>query len=159
VLSAKPRVPAIEGWFSSEGEPALTGSRCRSCGTYAFPKEVLFCRNPECDGTEFEEVALTRRGKIWSYTNACYQPPEPYVAPEPYVPFCIAAVELPEEQMVVMGQVVSGVDVEDLSIGQEVELVVDLLYEDDDNQYLVWKWKPATEEEPTLAPTLRKLER
>jgi uncharacterized protein len=152
VLSAKPPVPAIEGWFSSEGEPTLIGSRCGSCGTYAFPREVLFCRNPECDGTDFEDVPLSRRGRIWSYTNACYQPPAPYVASEPFIPFCIAAVELPKEQMVVMGQVVSEVSIEDLSIGQEVELVVDLLYEDDDNQYLVWKWKPAGTAELAFAP-------
>jgi uncharacterized protein len=159
VLSAKSSVPAIEGWFSSEGEPALMGSRCRSCGTYAFPREVLFCRNPECDGAEFEDVPLSRRGRIWSYTNACYQPPAPFVASEPFVPFCIAAVELPKEQMVVMGQVVSGVEVEDLSIGQEVELTVDVLYEDDDNQYVVWKWKPTGTGKRAFAPTPRALER
>ena len=44
-----------------------------------------------------------------------------------------------------MGQVVPGVDVDDLSVGTEVELVVDVLYEDDDNEYLVWKWRPAAD--------------
>jgi hypothetical protein len=44
--------------------------------------------------------------------------------------------------MVVMGQVVPGVTVDDLSVGTEVELVVDVLYEDDDHEYLVWKWRP-----------------
>jgi uncharacterized OB-fold protein len=79
---------------------------------------------------------------VWSYTNACYQPPAPFVAREPYEPFAIAAVELEREQMVVMGQVVPGVGVDDLSVGDEVELVLDTLYEDDDNEYLVWKWQP-----------------
>ena len=27
-------------------------------------------------------------------------------------------------------------------MGTEVELVVDTLFEDDDNEYLVWKWRP-----------------
>jgi uncharacterized protein len=44
--------------------------------------------------------------------------------------------------MVVMGQLVPGVGVDDLSIGTEVELVTDVLYEDDDHQYMVWKWRP-----------------
>jgi hypothetical protein len=44
--------------------------------------------------------------------------------------------------MVVMGQVVPGIGVGDLSIGAEVELVTDVLYEDDDHRYLVWKWRP-----------------
>ena len=143
MASAKSRVPAVEGWFSAEGdEPALLGSRCRTCGTYAFPRETLFCRNPGCEGDGFDEVPLSRRGRVWSYTDARYTPPPPYVAADPYVPFCIAAVELAEEKMVVMGQVVSGVTVDDLSVGTEVELVVDVLYEDDDHEYLVWKWRP-----------------
>jgi len=142
MAQVKERIPAVEGWFSTGTDPALIGSRCRSCGTYAFPREALFCRNPACDGTDFEEVALSRRGKIWSYTDACYQPPVPYVAADPYVPFCIAAVELSEEKMVVMGQVLAGIGVEDLAIGQEVELVEDVLYEDEDHEYMVWKWRP-----------------
>jgi uncharacterized OB-fold protein len=102
----------------------------------------MFCRNPACDGTDFEEVPLSRRGRVWSYTDACYTPPVPFVAPDPYVPFCIAAVELAAEKMVVLGQVTAGVTVDELAVGTEVELVVDTLYEDDDHEYLVWKWRP-----------------
>lgn len=137
----KTRLPAVEGWFSLD-PPTLLGSRCTVCGTYAFPREAAFCRNPDCESTEFDEVPLSRRGTVWSYTDACYQPPAPYVAADPYEPFCIAAVELAAEKMVVMGQVVPGVAVADLAVGTEVELVLDTLYEDDDNQYLVWKWQP-----------------
>src|SRR5579875_1600281 len=129
---AKTRVPAVEGWFTlDDGAPALLGSRCTSCGTFAFPRESFFCRNPDCAGTEFEEVPLSRRGTVWSYTDARYEPPAPYVAADPYEPFCIAAVELAAEKMVVMGQVVPGVTVDQLSVRTEVELVVDTLYEDD----------------------------
>ena len=41
-----------------------------------------------------------------------------------------------------MGQVVPGVGVDDLRVGDEVELVLDTLYEDDEHEYLVWKWRP-----------------
>ena len=141
--SPKTSVPAVEGWFRiDDGEPALLGSKCQSCGTYAFPKEAFFCRNPACNSTSFDEVPLSRRGRVWSYTDAQYQPPVPYVAADPYKPFCIAAVELETEKMVVMGQVASDIGVDQLKIGTEVELVVDTLYEDDDNRYLVWKWRP-----------------
>ncbi|HVX19923.1 MAG TPA: OB-fold domain-containing protein [Acidimicrobiales bacterium] len=139
----KARVPALDGWFTmDEAAPALLGSRCTSCGTYAFPAEQSFCRNPRCESTEFDQVELSRRGRIWSYTDARYQPPPPYVAADPYVPFALAAVELADEKMVVMGQVVPGVSVDDLSVGDPVELVLDTLYEDDDHQYVVWKWRP-----------------
>ncbi|MHB8328438.1 MAG: Zn-ribbon domain-containing OB-fold protein [Acidimicrobiales bacterium] len=139
----KTRVPAVEGWFTLDADaPSLLGSRCRTCGTFAFPKESFFCRNPACDGTGFEEVALSRRGRVWSFTDARYQPPPPYMAADPYAPFCIAAVELAEEKMVVMGQVVADVAVADLTVGTEVELVLSTLYEDDEHEYIVWKWKP-----------------
>src|SRR5665647_2220468 len=61
--SAKTRVPAIDGWFTLDDDaPTLLGSRCTSCGTYAFPKETFFCRNPGCQGKEFAEAPLSRRG-------------------------------------------------------------------------------------------------
>ena len=141
------RVPAVEGWFTTGEDgraPALLGSRCDGCGTYAFPAEARFCRNPDCDSTSFSTVELSRRGRLWSYTDARYQPPPPYVAAEPYEPFCLAAVELAAERMVVMGQVVPGVSVDDLAVGDEVELVVDTLYTDaeEGTEHLVWKWRP-----------------
>ena len=81
---------------------------------------------------------------MWSYTDAQYAPPAPYVATsEPYTPFAIAAVELQAEGMVVMGQVATGYGVDDLEVGAPVELVVETLFEDDDHEYTVWKWKPA----------------
>jgi uncharacterized OB-fold protein len=139
----KARVPAVEGWFTlDESAPALLGSRCTACGTYAFPRAALGCGNPACEGSEVEEVALSRRGRIWSYTDARYQPPAPYVAADPYEPFALAAVELDAERMVVLGQLVPGTTVEDVSVGDEVELVLGTLYEDDDREVLVWQWRP-----------------
>lgn len=69
---------------------------------------------------------------------------------DPHVPFAIAAVELAEEKMVVMGQVVAGVAVDDLSVGMEMELVLDALYSEPDPdgadgdvvEHVVWKWRP-----------------
>lgn len=140
---SKTRVPAIEGWFTSdEASPALLGARCTGCGTYAFPPDGSFCPNPACEGTDLEPVPLSRRGRVWSYTDARYAPPAPYVAPEPYQPFALAAVELETERMVVLGQLVPGVTVDDVQVGDEVELVLDPLYEDEEHQYLVWKWRP-----------------
>ena len=120
---AKTRTPAIEGWFTlDEAAPALIGTRCGGCGTYFFPKETVVCRNPRCFSTELEEVELSRRGRVWSFTNNCYP--------------------LETEKMVVLGQVAGGIPVEQLEAGLEVELVLDTLFEDDDNEYLVWKWRP-----------------
>jgi hypothetical protein len=34
------------------------------------------------------------------------------------------------------------VSVDDLTVGDEVELVIDTLYSEDGTDYLVWKWRP-----------------
>ena len=104
-----------------------------------------FCRNPACSGEEFETVELSRRGTVWSYTDAQYQPPAPYVAPtEPYEPFALAAVEL-AEGITVLGQVAQGYGVQDLKVGAEAEIVVETLHTDDEGDLLIWRWKPVTE--------------
>jgi uncharacterized OB-fold protein len=142
-MSDKPTTAAIEGWFTLDNDkPHLIGTCCSHCGTYYFPKQSQFCKNPDCESTEFDEVELSRTGKIWSYTDAQYKPPEPFVAPEPYVPYAIAAVELEKEKMIVLGQAASGVSVDDMKVGQEVELVLETLHEDDESTKLIWKWKP-----------------
>ncbi len=140
---AKKKVPAIEGWFAMDfAEPHLLGSRCTSCGSYFFPKESHFCRNPACVSSDFEEAPLSPRGKLWSFTNNCYPPPKPYMAAEPFEPYIVAAVELEREKMVVLGQVAEGVKLEELSAGIDMELFLDTLFEDADNEYIVWKWRP-----------------
>jgi uncharacterized OB-fold protein len=131
-------LPAIEGWFTTGPAPALVGSRCASCEHVSFPKETTFCKNPACSGETFEDVELSRRGRVWSYTDAQYQPPPPYLPrTDPYEPFALAAVEL-AEGLVVMGQVADGYGVADLSVGAEVEVVVEPLTEDT----VIWRWKP-----------------
>jgi uncharacterized OB-fold protein len=137
--------PAIDGWFTTDADPALLGSRCSRCATVFFPRLEGFCRNPACAGEEFETVELSRRGTVWSYTDAQYQPPPPYIPPgESHVPFAIAAVEL-AEGLVVLGQVAEGYAVTDLRVGSEVELVVETLYRDETGERTIWRWKPVVE--------------
>ncbi len=139
-------VPAVEGWFTTDAEPRLLGTRCTACGTVFFPAAAGFCRNPDCRGRDFEDVELSRTGTVWSYTDAQYQPPSPYIpAADPYEPFALAAVELAAEQIVVLGQVAAGFGVEDLRVGAPVELVVEPLYEIDGVPHLIYRWKPVGE--------------
>ena len=136
--------PAIEGWFTVGDAPTLLGERCTGCATTYFPPTAAaagFCRNPACGSETFERVPLSRRGTVWSYTDAQYQPPPPYQAPEPFVPFALAAVELPEG-MVVVGQVAQGYGTGDLRVGQEVELVVEPEHA---SEQLIYRWKPVIE--------------
>jgi len=133
-------VPAVEGWFTTGDEPSLVGSRCDVCGTYAFPPETFSCRNPRCDSTELSQVPLSRRGRVWSFAVNHYPAPPPAVSPEPFEPYAVAAVELDEERMVVLGQVASGASLDGLRVGQQMEIVVEPIAPGVDE--LVWKWKP-----------------
>jgi len=142
-MSNKPLAPAIDGWHTMDVEqPHLIGSQCSSCGTYFFPKLFSYCKNPDCESTEFEEVELSRTGTVWSYTNACYKPPAPFVAADPFEPYAIAAVQLDKEQMVVLGQVVEGTGVDALKVGMAMELVLETLHETEEDTKVTWKWKP-----------------
>jgi len=136
--------PVVAGWFRDGASPALLGTRCRECGTVFFPRESSFCRNPGCAGEAFDEVPLSRRGRVWSYTDARYQPPPPYVpARDPSGACALAAVELEAEGLVVLGQVAAGRGGDDLAGGPEVELVVEPLYTDDDGTVrTTWRWRP-----------------
>ena len=140
----KTKTPAVEGWFTLDAaRPHLIGTRCTQCGTYFFPKETSFCRNPTCSSSELEEVELSSRGRLWSYTNNCYAPPPPFVAADPFAPYAVAAVELERERMVVLGQVEASVGVAALEVGMPMELALGTLYEDAKHEYLIWKWRPA----------------
>lgn len=138
-LSYAGAAPLLPGWHTLDARsPALLGTRCKACGTYYFPKQASFCRNPKCSGEAFEEVELSRTGKLWSWTNACYAPPEPFVAADPYQPFAIAAVELAREKMIVLGPVVKGVTVGLLKGGMKMELALEALADGK----VSWKWRP-----------------
>ena len=88
-------------------------------------------------------VPLSTTGTLWSYTDNHYQPPAPYMSPDPFQPYAIAAVELADEKMVVLGQVASGTATGDLQVGMRMKLVAETLYADDAKEFVVWKWAPA----------------
>jgi uncharacterized OB-fold protein len=137
------QVPAVEGLFTMDpDEPHLIGARGISQGSYFFPKD-LAGSDPGCLGDDLEEILLSRTGKVWSFTNSGYPPPTPYIIQsEPYEPFVLAAVELDDQSIVVLGQMVDGVALEDVTVGMPVELALGVLYSDDDHDYMIWKWKP-----------------
>lgn len=68
----------------------------------------------------------------------------PYVAADPFEPYALAAVELEAEGIVILGQVAKGVMAADLSIGQEVEVDLQVLYRDDEGvDHWIWTWAPS----------------
>jgi uncharacterized OB-fold protein len=126
-------VPVIEGWFTDN---ALLGTRCISCGTYFFPPDRAFCRNPACGSAELEETELSRTGKVWSFAINHYDAPAPFTGKAPYT---VVAVELTNEQIVVLGQLSASGDPSSLRIGDTVEIVIEPLADGADE--VVWRWR------------------
>ena len=143
-MAAKKQIPCLEGWFTMPPEePQLIGNKCGSCGHYFFPR-VPYCRNPFCKKEKpLEKVMLSRKGKLVAYTVNHYPPPPPYHAPDPFVPFGVASIALPEG-IRVGGQVPKGVDLNSLKEGMEMETVREVLYVDDQgNDVISWMFRPA----------------
>ena len=84
---SRTRTPVVAGWFTGDGDDfTLLGTRCSACGSVFFPREDTHCRNPGCQDSDLEEVPLSRRGRVWSYTDCRYRPPSPYVT-DPELPW------------------------------------------------------------------------
>jgi len=135
----------VAGWFTGDGENfRLLGTRCSTCASVFFPREDAHCRNPACAGGVLEEIPLSRRGRVWSYTDSRYRPPSPYVTnPElPWEPYALVAVELESERIVVLGQAAPGITVADLTVGGEMEIVPGVLHEDAETIWTTWYWRP-----------------
>jgi uncharacterized protein len=125
--------------LSPDGEQArLIGSKCLNCGELYFPKrEKSICIH--CQETKLEQVALSNRGKISSFT-VVYQPPAGGYYKGP-VPYAYGFVELPEKVKIMT--LFTGCDLETLEVGAEVGLVIEKLFDEDDGTAVIsYKFKP-----------------
>jgi len=134
-------VPVIQGMFAETEKGArLLGSKCVTCGAAYFPKSPL-CHNPDCTEQRIEDAVFGPRGKLWSFAVQYYAPPPPVKYDEPFVPFAIGVVDMPEG-LRVLGRLAID-DVKKIKIGMDVELVIDRLCGDrDGNQVVTWKFRP-----------------
>ncbi|MBN1614206.1 MAG: OB-fold domain-containing protein [Deltaproteobacteria bacterium] len=135
--SEKKQIPLKEGLFRlpEEGrEGCLIGSRCRTCGECFYPKRFV-CAN--CYSEDQEEIALSKRGSIFTYTIArVAYPGTPVTAP-----FVTAQVQLPEKVQVL--SLVTDIDLNDVKIGTEVDLYFWKTGEDDQgNEVMAFAFRP-----------------
>ncbi|MBW2291077.1 MAG: Zn-ribbon domain-containing OB-fold protein [Deltaproteobacteria bacterium] len=133
----KRRIPVQEGLFTwPSDEPQLIASRCSACGDVAFPRQQS-C--PDCSSDDVDEILLSRRGTVWTWTIQNFPPPIPPYAGsgdrDTFVPYGVAYIELPEGIRVEARLTEN--DPEKLSIGMEMEMVVEKFASDDDGNELV----------------------
>jgi len=134
----KKQVPCREGLWSTplaaDGKPQLIGSKCSQCGEVFFPVNPV-CVN--CQNQTMNEIKLSRRGKVWSF-SAIMLPPPRYKGE---VPFHLGYVELPEG--IKIWTRILKAEVGGLQVGQEVELEIDIMEEDDEgNEVLGYCFVP-----------------
>lgn len=130
----KKRIPLKEGLFDIE-KGRLTGSKCPQCGQHFFPTRHV-CLN--CFHRDLEPVELSTRGKIDTYTISRMVLPGSVMKEAPYG---IAHVALPEG--VIVQTVLTDCDVESISIGMDVELVIRKVEEDEEgNEVMAYFFRP-----------------
>jgi len=136
----KKRVPIREGLFtlpSGNEPPHLIGSRCRQCGKSFFPSKV---QCPKCSGKELEEIALSSRGKLYTYT-VIHQAPPGYPGKVPYV---VGKVQLPEGERI-LAPIVQA-EPSQLRVGMEMELVIGKAFDDPERgEVLTYQFRPSGE--------------
>lgn len=140
------RVPIQEGLFTWPSDrPRLIASRCTGCGEVNFPSQDS-C--PACTRRGCEEILLSSRGRLWTWTVMHFPPPVPPFAGdadrETFAPFGVGYVEL-EEGIRVEGRLTEN-DASKLEIGMPMELVVEPFVRDDDgNDLMTFAFRPVAE--------------
>ena len=132
----KHRVSVLEkAWTtpsSSRDKPKLIGSECPHCGEIYFPRKAgNLCVHCQKEG--LKDIKLSRRGKIDSFTIITQQPGGGYYFGP--VPYAMGVVELPEG--VFIQTPLKAEKLEDLSLGQEVELVIEKIWDDNKGTELI----------------------
>lgn len=82
------------GDLSDLDSVSLAGSKCAQCGETSLGS-LATCSN--CGGGQMTTLPLGRDGVLWTYTVARHKPPGDYLGPDPFVPFGMGLVELPEK--------------------------------------------------------------
>lgn len=141
VNSSQRRVPVREDLFTMPLDPLseirLAGTKCDTCGEVSLGK-VQSC--PNCVGSSLSDIALGKQGEVWTYTVIRHRPPGDYKGPDPFVPFGLGLVELPEG-IRVLGPISGPVD--RIKIGMPVELEVYKLFSDESGaDVIAFRFRP-----------------
>jgi len=125
------QIPVREGLFSEEGGGKLLANRCKACGRIYFPK-APFCF--DCLEKEMEDLTLSRRGKLYSYTIG--RMPSGHFQP----PYAIGLVDLPEGIRVFAP--LTTTEDETLKVGTEMEVSIEELWQEGDQRVMGYKFRP-----------------
>ncbi len=126
--------------FTTEGGKAgLLISTCKEkgCEAAVFPPKPFCC---VCGSDNVEYSTIYGKGKLYSYTCVLHPSPESRMP----VPYGMANVEFPQNHLRITGLCTEH-DVTKLHIGQECEIVVRKVYEEDGKDVLMYMFQPVEE--------------
>ena len=132
-----------EGLFTwPSDDPQLIGSKCPDCGEVTFPAQAD-C--PACSCAACDEIKLSRRGTLWTWTIQNFPPPHPYIGdPREFVPFGVGYIEL-DEGLRVESRLTEN-DAERLRIGMEMQLTIESFGKDNDgNERVTFAFQPTAD--------------
>ena len=132
---------SAEGLFAETTDgPRLLGSVCATCKTPYFPRSAG-CHNPDCDLSKMEDARFGPSGIIWSVSIQNYPPPPPVVCDDPFQPFAVGMIDLPEG-LRVLGRIAAN-DPESVGVGDAVELILAPLGRDESGSEVIsWQFQP-----------------
>jgi uncharacterized OB-fold protein len=132
-----PELPDLFDW--TKDGVRLQSAKCNSCGTYFFPASHLQHR-PGCSRQGVENVFLSRRGKLATYTVQYYMCPPPFKTAGDITPYGIGMVEFPEGISVT--GIITETDLNALKIGLDMETTTYALYKDaEGNDVVTWAFR------------------
>ncbi len=138
----KQRIPLKKDLWSepsADGKVFLLGSKCKNCKEIFFPKKQEGAVCTYCQHDEFDEITLSDKGKIYTYSVVMIRPPGGYYNGE--VPYALGVIDLPEG--VKVETLLAECDFEKLRVDMEVEMFLDVLQEDEaGNEIVCYKFRP-----------------
>ena len=126
----------VRMWRHIQQRYSLVGSKCNECGDVFFPSRVV-CPNCRRKG-KLEPFQFSGKGKIYTY-SVIRSPPDDF---KKIAPYAVAVIEL-EEGAKLTSQLVD-CDVDDIEIGDPVEMVFRRISEDGPDGVISYgfKFKP-----------------
>ena len=138
------RVPIREGLLAGSlsrlDDVTLAGCKCTSCGETSLGTKKI-C--PNCGQATVQDVALSKRGVLWTYTVVRHRPPGDYKGPDPFVPFGMGLVELPEG-LRVLAPIHCHID--SLKIGMPLEFTPYVRDDGAERQVVAFTFQPRNQE-------------
>lgn len=130
------RAGLLTGPLSQLDGVRLAGSKCTACGETSLGTQSV-C--PNCGCSTLREVALGSRGVLWTFTVVRHRPPGDYKGPDPFVPFGLGLVEVPEG-LRVLSPILG--DIDKLKIGLGLRFKPYVRKEDNGREVVAFAFEP-----------------